>query len=163
MTYEITVNYTEALIRRITRRFVNRFLGLSFYLALGILGASALFFVIQGNTGWIVGLAGAVFGMGVAIVVLLHTVPIRSAVAILRRMPSQSTTFVFDDDGISIRNETGAGVGKWWVIKKVWKFPEAWLLFHAKNVYWTLPIAMVSEEMKAFIESKVKEGGGKVS
>jgi hypothetical protein len=53
---------------------------------------------------------------------------------------------------------------KWQAIKRLWKFPDLFLLFtdtqRAKFV--TLPVEELDDETKSFIESKVREYGGQV-
>jgi hypothetical protein len=54
---------------------------------------------------------------------------------------------------------------RWQAIKRLWKFPDLFLLFtDAKQpAFVTLPISELADETKEFIENKVREHGGQVA
>jgi hypothetical protein len=53
----------------------------------------------------------------------------------------------------------------WWAIKRLWKFPDLFLLFTEKRrpVFVTLPVSELADETKTFIEAKIREHGGEVA
>jgi hypothetical protein len=55
--------------------------------------------------------------------------------------------------------ESKSGLGKvelpWTAVKKVWRFPEVWLLFFDGGGYSTLPTAQLDPELRAFILDRI--------
>jgi hypothetical protein len=163
MTYEITVTYTESLVRTATRRFLVKFLGWD-YLAVCLLMLICLgVLVALGQRGWFVGAAGAVLALAILVAVSVIIGYHRRATSALRKMRTPQAKWVFDDDGIAVESDVSAGRAKWRAIEKLWCFPEVWLLFVARGVYSTLPVDALSEETKAFILHKLQEAGAKIS
>jgi hypothetical protein len=54
---------------------------------------------------------------------------------------------------------------RWQAIKRLWKFPDLFLLFTDvyQPTFVTLPVGELAEETKTFIEIKITEHGGRVS
>jgi hypothetical protein len=77
-------------------------------------------------------------------------------------MSKPTAVFEFTDEEISSETDLGSSRMKWKAIKKIWRFPEAWLLFITEWQYITLPIADLTDEIRQFILVKVQEQGGKV-
>jgi hypothetical protein len=163
MTYEITVEYTEALVKRATRRFLVKFLGWDFLVVCLLMFISLGALVALGQRDWFVGAVGAVLLIavlvGVAVIIVYH----RRSMTALRKMKTPQAKWRFDEDGIGVETDLSTGSIKWRAIEKLWCFPEVWLLFTGKGVYSTLPASSLSHELKTFIINKVQETGAKIS
>ena len=163
MTYEITVTYTESLVRTATRRFLMKLLGWD-YLAVCLLMLAGLgVLVALGQRGWFVGAVGAVLALAVLVAASTTIAYHRRATSALRKMKTPQAKWVFDDEGIAVESDVSAGRVKWRAIEKLWCFPDVWLLFVAKGVYSTLPANDLPDETKAFILNKLQEAGAKIS
>jgi len=106
---------------------------------------------------------GAVLVVAVLAIVGLYTVYYRRSISVYRQMPDKASTFTFDDDVLSFRSQVASGTIKWQLIREVWCFSDAWLLFTSKGAYMTLPVSGMTDEAKEFVVSRVKAAGGKVS
>lgn len=163
MRYEVTAQYSEALVKTVTRRFLAKFFGWGYLIACLVVLAGVIVLVALGQRGWFVGALGAVAVVAVLVAVRAWVVFHRRALGTLRRMNNPVATFTFDDDGIAVSSDLSTGTLKWQAVHKLWCFPEAWLLFVAKGVYSTLPTACLTEEVKHLIVHKLKEQGTEIS
>lgn len=163
MKYEVTVEYSEELIKTATRRFLAKLLGWDYLVAWLVMLAALIVLLCLGQRGWFVGALGAVLVIAALVAVMVWVVFHRRALTTLRRMETPKALFVFDDDGIAVTSDLSSGNLKWQAIQKLWCFPEAWLLFFAKGVYSTLPTGCLTDEIKQFIVGKLKEQGTRIS
>ena len=162
LKHEVTAEYTEALVKTATRRFIRKFLGWDYLAMWLVMLAAFIFLVALGQRGWPVGALGMLIVLSAGVAVMVWVTFHRRALGALRKMATPAATFVFDDDGIAVASDLSTGTLKWRTVQKVWCFPEAWLLFVAKGVYSTLPTACLSDEVKGFIVAKLKEHGAKI-
>ena len=163
MEYEVTVEYTEKLVKTATRRFLVKFLGWDFLAAWSVLLAALITLVCLGKRDWFVGAIGAVLGLSALLALIVWIVFHRRALSTLRKMQNPKAIFVFDDEGIAVTSDLSSGKVMWPAVEKLWCFPEAWLLFFTKGAYSTLPTAYLSNEVKDLIIRKLKQQGVKIS
>ena len=163
MKHKVTAEYDEALVKTVTRRFLAKFLGWDYLAVLLALLAMLIVLLSVGSRGWFVGALGAIVVISALIAITVWIVFCRRALGTLRKMSDPTATFVFDDDGIAVSSDISSGTLKWQAVQKLWCFPEAWLLFVAKGVYSTIPTAGLTDEVKRFIISKLKEQGTRIS
>lgn len=162
MKYEVTAEYTEALVKTVTRHFIHKFLGWD-YLAVWVVMLAAFIVLLSLEPqGWLVGALGMLIILSAGVAVVVWVTFHCRALGTVRKMTNPVSTFTFDDDGIAVSSDLSTGTLKWLAIQKVWCFPEAWLLFVAKGVYSTLPTVCLIEEVKRFIVEKLKEQGTKI-
>ena len=71
-----------------------------------------------------------------------------------------------EPESITVKSEKGDSTIKWSAVKTMWKFPDVVLLFWDKknslDHAFAVPVALLGEETKTFIENKVREHGGKI-
>ena len=80
------------------------------------------------------------------------------------QMPDRNVKVRFDLESITFESIDHTSTMKWSRIKKLWVSPEVLLLFTYDNqTFSLLPVAPLGEDGKRFIETKVREHGGKVS
>ena len=163
MRHEVQVTYAEALLRKTTLQFVNRWIGWKFYVALVFLVTALIYLCSTGDRSWFIPVLGTILVLAVLVVIRMYTFYLKSSMSVFKQMLNKTVTFVFDDVGMSVKSEAGSGSLKWELLPRLWQFPDAWLLFTSKNTYSTFPIADVPDEVKDFIVSKMKETGGKIS
>lgn len=159
MKHEVTAEYTEALVKTATRRFLAKLLGWDYLVAWLVILSAVVVLVVLGQRGWLVGALGAVLMIGALVAGIVRVVAHRRALGTLRKMNNPVATFTFDDVGICVSSDLSTGTLKWQAVEKLWCFPEAWLLFIGKGVYSTLPTACLTEEVKQFIVEKLKGQG----
>ncbi|MHC4504361.1 MAG: YcxB family protein [Planctomycetota bacterium] len=162
MQAEVTVEYTEAMIRRAVRRFWTRFLGWDYLAALFVGLAAFVALLLLGYAGWYTVVLGTVVALAVIVGASAYFVYLKRSMGILKQMESPQAVFRFDEDGVSTQSDLGSSTMRWRAVTKIWRFPEVWLLFFSKRVYVTLPSEGLSPELLQFIAAKVRENGGKV-
>ena len=129
MQYEVKAEYTKELICTATRRFWLRYIGLKHFLLFAALIILLAWLLYRGNADWITVALGTALSLMAVLYVALYFVYKKRSMAIFREMEQPVTVFRFDDEGVSTRSDLGASEIKWKLVKKVWAFPEVWLLF----------------------------------
>ncbi|HVP10396.1 MAG TPA: YcxB family protein [Phycisphaerae bacterium] len=163
MKYEVTAEYSEELIKAAVRRFITKHLGWKDAIAWSLMLIVFIVLLRNGECGWLLGALGATLFMFTAVAIAVYVKFRRNALSAFRAMTTGKAQFVFDEEGFSVASDLGTGTFKWRIIRKIWRFPEAWLLFYSSGTYSTLPTACLSDELKAFILTKVEATGGKIS
>ncbi len=78
-------------------------------------------------------------------------------------MPDRHVTVHVEAESITFQTSEHTSTMKWSLIKKLWSFPDVLLVFtYGRWNYSMIPVAPLGEELRRFIEDKVKEHGGKV-
>ena len=99
MKHEVTAEYTEALVKTATRRFIRKFLGWD-YLALWLVMLAAFTVLLAlGQCGWLAGALGMLIVLSAGVAVMVWVTFHRRALGTLRKMTPPVATFTFDDDG----------------------------------------------------------------
>jgi len=163
MSFEITVRYTEAILRRAARRFLWRFMGREALLPpAGFLLALLLWFVLAVREWYVVVLGGGCL-MLTAMVLLAGVLYTNRAVKRFRLMKDPAVVWRFSEEGLSSASELGTIEAKWEAVSGLWRFPDVWLLFFGSTGYSTLPADSLALELRTFLESKVRQAGGKIT
>lgn len=162
MSYEITVTYTPAIVRRAVRRFWFRFIAWHGFASVAVAIGVFVSLLAAGRDDWLVG----VFGVLSLLLVLMgsgvYFTYLRRSLAVLRAMKEPKAVFRLTDERFGSESDVGKGELSWTAIKEIWAFPEVWLLFVAKNQFITLPIADVSDDARTFLRERVTASGGTV-
>jgi len=158
MQREITYELTPELARIGVRRFIFR---------------NTRLFHIYFPIIMVIGIAGLVVGKGEVIWWFLTVFPIFYALMwlhyyiqmtkIIDENPDRSVTVRFAPDSITFQSSESSSTMKWPRIKMLWSFPDVLLVFfYGRGLYAMIPVAPLGEELRHFIQDKVKENGGKV-
>jgi hypothetical protein len=97
MIHEITLEYTEALLRQAALAFWRRTVGTGLFVALAIIACGLVWLVWHGDRSWLVGAAGGllVFGFGIAFAV--YFVHLRNSLAKFRAMGVPQAELTLDE------------------------------------------------------------------
>ena len=163
MRYEVTAQYSEALIKTAVRRLTMKHLGWKVAVVWSLMLIVLVVLLWNGERDWLVGALGMTLVISMLVSLAAYVKSRRNALAFFRARTTGTTQFVFDDEGFSAASDLGTSTFRWRIIRKVWRFPEAWLLFYSNGTYSTLPTACLSDELLAFILDRVEEVGGKIS
>lgn len=158
MQPEITYEWTLDFMKKVTRKFVIRYAGASLFglFIIFLIGAAALIY----------GQAESIVWMAVIVPLILFGMWSRyyfQAVNSCLQLTDRKVTLRIEPETLSFFMADRSSTIKWSVIKKIWVFPDAILLFiHGEQTFSAIPTAPLDEETKQFILTKVKEHGGKV-
>ncbi len=159
MDREITVRYSPELIKFAVWQFWVRSVGLGGFVSFAVALLAFVYFLIAGDRSWLLGFLGALVGLCLILGVLSYNIYLSRSMEKFKRMDTPKAKFRFTDDRIGIESDIGWTELSWKMIEKVWKYPEVWLVFIARQGYITLPTAELDEELQQFITRKVQESG----
>jgi hypothetical protein len=160
MDREITVSYSDDILRFTVWKFWIRSIGVGGFIGFAVICVAFLYLFLSGNRSWFVGFLGAMVCVSFGIGVVSYFIYLNRSLEKFRRMDTPSAKFRFSDDRIGIESDIGWTELSWKMIEKIWKYPSVWLVFIVKQGYFTLPTAEIDDELKEFISQKVKENGG---
>lgn len=153
--YIVKVTYTEQLIRSAAFLYWKTAIGKSTLISIVAIVLSCVVLAVLGVERLIVGFFSGIAVIGAAIVIATYFSVRRQSLSIFRKMRDKTATFTFTGSGIGTEADTGKAEIPWERIEKVLQFPDFWLFSVAKGSYFTLPIASVPAETRAFILSKI--------
>jgi len=157
--HEITLHYTEPLLRKAVRVFVCRAvirqLGVKFLFGLGVVIACIAFLLARHNGGGVAGfMIAVVFFVGVFIA-MVYVAHFRNTIGRFREMRTPEVTFGYDEEELAFKSELGAASMPWSAIAEVWKYEHFWLLLFSRSQFVTLPLADLEDGARAFIARKM--------
>lgn len=156
MEYCITAEYSPELIKTVSRRFVLRFLGVGYFIALAVLIIFVGYLTLNKMNDWITGALSVVLAFGIVVPFALWWKTERTGLARLKQMDKPTVKFEFNDKGITADSELGKATVGWKSVEKIWEFPNAWLLFVGKQQYNTIPTSALSNDLKNFIRAQYR-------
>jgi hypothetical protein len=152
---KVTLHYSPALIRRAAFAYLRRGIGMGGFVALAGLIVAALLFVVFEPGSW---LAGAVSGAVAVLILLLiglYLVHYRQGMAKLARMGEPHAVLELTDTQLRASSQGGSFAAPWTTFSGLWRFTDFWLLIIGNGQFMTLPLADLSEEVQAFIASRI--------
>ena len=162
MEHEITLKFSEALIRRVVRRYWFRTLGLRYFLALILLGVAFAVMLSGGSASWIVGVFGAVLFIGIAMAVRTYFFLMAALLRRFRALDGGQGAFRADDASFTISAAASSSTMPWSNIKELWLLPDAWLLIYGTWQFNTLPLAYLTPEVQVLIQERALSAGAKL-
>jgi len=93
-------------------------------------------------------------------VYFVHSANMRRA---LKDMGAPEATLSATDSTFTVASGAGSSTISWSSVTDVWKLKRCWLLLFSKAQFMTLPLADISEEMRAFSVQRIVAAGGKVN
>lgn len=156
LSQDITFEWSPELIGTCTRRYVLRKSRKTQVLSLVVL-ALGIFFVARGTV------AGWVF-IGVFVwLACLFLVPYLKTVKRAGEIPDRKVTVRIDPESIFLRTSQKESTLKWSEIKMIWSAPDVLMLFpQGSSQYIALPVTSLGEELRRYIETNIRQNGGKV-
>jgi hypothetical protein len=154
------LDYSEPLLRRVTRRYVLRMLGLSYWVGAAVALAAAAYFLVEGDRTWYLGVALTAAILGLALPLMTYRLHLRNALATMSRLPDPAQAgFTADAAGFTIENPVGRVSLPWENLHRVLREQDAWLLLLAENQFVTVPLANASPQDLARLEGYVRDSG----
>jgi len=157
LSQDITYDWSPELVRNCTRRFILRGSRRTQALLL-ILLAFGIFCLVQGaRAGWVL----------IAFCIVMVLIWVRyyfNAIKVAKERTDRQVTIRVEPDGINFRTSLQESTIKWSLIKDAWIAPDIMLLFlHGSRNYIMLPVASLGDDLRQYIETNIRQNGGKVS
>lgn len=162
MTRQLTIVYSEDILKRGVRRFWIRFINWHGFAAIGVAVGGFLYFLLAGDRSWLLGIFGILAGLLVLMPVLLYLTYLRRGLAKFSKMNSKSVEITLTEADFTTKSDLGTSSVPWTSFQKLWRYPDVWLLFYDRNAFITLPAGQLDEEVKAMLVEQVCGSGGKV-
>jgi hypothetical protein len=159
---DVTLHYTERLVRQAVARFCWRSIGPLYVVSLLAMIAFVALSIGAGNRSWPLGVAGTVLIAGLAVPVLLYRNQLSAALTRFRALEGQPATFRATDRLVSIRSAGGMIEFPWRAITGIWRYDDCWLLLTGPH-FLTFPLVGVSSEAQAYLIERVLANGGKIA
>ncbi len=75
-------------------------------------------------------------------------------------MPDHRVTVRVEPESITFQTSERSTTLKWSAIKTLWSYPDVLLFFtYDRQTYTAVPVAALGEDLRRFIEEKVREHG----
>ena len=138
-SHEITLCYDEELLRRAVFRYWWRQIGIGYVLALVVVAVYLVMLIAYGDTSWLVGAAGTVLGMGLLVMIAALCRDL-SPNAAAGMMGDPHATLALSESSFTMSSGAGSSTVPWPTITESGSI-DFWLLFFAKNHFFTVPLA----------------------
>ena len=158
----IRLEYSELLIRRTIKAYWWRQIGPVFFVVTVVMTALLIYLLAKGDRSWLVGLLGAVISLAVSIVTASYFVHMKRSLTKLRNMGKPEAMLELEDTRFRVTSELGSSDVQWSIIKQLWRYKDAWLIFFSAGEFMTLPTSNISANHKEFILSKLRQVGAKI-
>lgn len=157
------LKYDQHLVSRAVRSYWRRSLGLSVLVGVPLICMFLAIQVASGDRSWHMGLLAGAAMLGIGMPILVYWVHYRNSMAKLRDMKEPVATFLAEEESFTLASDHGSSTLRWEAIKEVWGFDGFWLLLFSKAHFATIPLEGLTDEMRAYVLEKVKQGGGNVA
>jgi YcxB-like protein len=137
---QITVTYTEDLIRRAIFRFWRRFIGWRGVMAIVVCSVMCLWAVFWQTEAWVMYGCLALWVFLVCSAGGVYVAFLRRSLSKFRKMNDPIAEVTISADELRMKSDVADSKVQWRGIEAIWRFPETWLLFLGKNLFITLPI-----------------------
>ena len=158
----VSLIYTESLVRRSVRRFCGRTIGWLYPVVLLMMFTLTCWFLFEGDRSWFVGVMGTVLLLGTLVPVVLYRNQMAVSLAKFHALEGHPVSFRATDEKVTIRAASAASELQWKAITEVWRYPDCWLLLLSRVQFMTFPLEGVPLDAQAFLLERVKANGGRV-
>lgn len=162
MRNEVTLRYTEPLVRRAIFEFWKRTVGVGFPIAMLLCAASLILLQLEGDRSWFSGIVGSVLILGLGLCAVLYFSHFRNSMTKFRALKNSEAFFKVDSNTFTLASSEGSSTMPWKTVSEVWKFESFWLLLFSKAQFVTLPLDSLPVELREFVSERAIEAGGKV-
>lgn len=160
--FDVKLQFSESVVRAAALASWRRAFGIRFVFALVLVGGSLAALVGQGDRSWFVGMLGTVLVFGSAFATVAYFVSVGSSLRRLRGMQIPEARFHGGPSDFTISSELGSIGLPWTAVKRVWRYPDFWLLVFSRSSQVTIPLAAIDAETRSFVLEQIAKAGGKV-
>ena len=157
LSQDITYDWSPELVKTCTRRFILR-ASRRTQSALLLLLALGIFCIAKGApVGWVM----IAFGL---VPVFIWLRGYQRSVKLAESRSDREVTVRVDPESMTFRTSEKESTLKWSQIKEAWISPDVLMLFpQGTRQYIALPVASIGEDLKQYIETNIRQNGGKVA
>jgi hypothetical protein len=154
----VTLRYTEALVRRAAKHFCWQQTGLLYVMvSIGLISRLA-----RGDHTWLTGVFGTILVFGVLLPVALYRAQLAGALERYRVLDNQLAQFKGDESFFVGQSAAGSNKLPWTTIASVRRYEALWLLVFRKAGFMTFPLEGVPTVDRDYLIDRVTAHGGRV-
>jgi hypothetical protein len=158
----VTLRYTEALVRSSVKRFCWRQVGWLYVVALALVLVGLATGLARGDRSWLAGVLVTILLIGVVMPISLYRTLLAGSLERYRSLDNQPALFSGDDISYVIQSTAGLTKLNWKTIASVCRYDDLWLLVFDKGGFMTFPLEGVSAADRDFLLERVKAHGGRI-
>jgi hypothetical protein len=157
LSQDITFEWSPELLATCARRYLLRQSRRTQVIILLLL-ALGVFCLVKGMMGgWVL------VGLSIWFTFLLSRQYLR-AVKLVEEIPDRKVTVRVDPESITFKTSQKESTLKWPQIKEAWSSPDSLMLFPQGTAqYIALPVTPLGEDLQKYIETNIRQNGGKIS
>src|SRR5579863_1599711 len=160
---EVTLVYSEALLRQVAWASLRRAVGWRGVVALGLLMSSLAYLLLSGDRSWWVGAMGTTLVFAFAFGIAFYRVQLGRSLAKFRRLGNPASTFSISTDRFRVTSQSGSIELPWNMISEVARFPDFWILYSSRAYYMTFPLAAVDAGAQEEVLGRFRAAGTKIT
>lgn len=162
MDRTLTLRYDDRVVRAGLRRYLGRQLGWTFRVAVVVAAAALAVLAYRSGDSWYTLVVGAIVLLSLLVPLIVYGVMLPLLTRRFRRIYGDEARFHFTDRTLGVRTHAHTGQTPWSGLTRLWRFPEAWLLFTGKDSFTLLPAEDLPEDVRRHIVNQVTKNGGEV-
>ena len=153
------LHYSESLVKKAIFSFWWKLTGLRYVIAII---ASFTFLFLLNPRSWPFSVMAAALFFWSLMAIILYVVHYRGTMKRFHAMSDQQAELSAEDETFTLKSAIGTSTFKWHIIQEIWQYPEFWLFFYSKAQFNIIPLADLEPQMQEFIQTKVRDAGGKI-
>jgi hypothetical protein len=150
MDREISVTFSEEIVRASVRKQWLNLIGTSGFATLAVLIALFVYLVVSGDRGWFFGFGTALLLLFGGIIIFGYFRLLSFSMSKFRSMDTPTATFRFNDDGIAVSADTGRTEVAWKLVEKILQTKDVWVIIVAGGGL-SLPTDRLDDDLRNFI------------
>ncbi len=158
-----TISFTEPVVRSAARRGVLRMLGALFFVAMALLAISVVFSLIQGDYGLFLGVTATVLGIAVIVPIAAISAHTRVGLEKYRALEGGAATIDLSEGRLRVASKIGSLDMPLSTVKKVWRYPDYWILVANRSILMTVPLHGVPPEIRTEWETELRQAGARLA
>lgn len=158
--FQITINYTLAMLKQSVIRYCKRVLGWRYLLAMIFIACCLITAFIKQDTSWMTGAMAVIFTFGLIFALSLYLNNKHHVIGTFNALQKPTITFSIYQEKFALSSELGQGEWPWSAIKEIWQYPNSWLVFLTHNSYATFPLDAIPSQAQHFVLQQVQNAGG---
>ena len=160
---EVTLVYSEDLLRRAIKSFWWRTIGPAYIVATLLMIVPFGYLIYLGDYSWLTGVLGGGIFIAILFASVLYVTHYRNTIGKFRSLKGSTSILKTGIEEFEIQSPIGNSKMKWSNITELWQFKEYWLVFLSKSQFFTLPTSCLTSSIKESILNNVRAEGGKIS
>jgi len=130
--------------------------------AVALLAVSVTFSVIHGDRGWFFGVTATVLGITLVAPIIAIRAHTRVAMEKYHALDRGTATIDLSDGRLRVASKLGSLDMPLSTVKKVWRYPDCWILVAKQGILMTIPMRGLTPEIRSQWEAELHRAGARM-